>query len=77
MSTVTPLNEHNFQPVDPFRLVFDAAEVNSLVFDSATGSFSSLSDTIGLVSGDVQQATFTIIYTDVNKVKVSSISYTV
>ncbi len=77
MSTLTPLNEHNFQPVDPFRLVFEVAEINSLVFDSATGSFSSLTDTIGLVSGAVQQATFTVTYTDENKVKVSSIAYTV
>lgn len=74
MSTLTPLNESNFKPIDPFSVVLKAAEVLSIGFTSATGSFSSLQDVIGLVSGGVQQATFTIIYTDENKTKISSIT---
>jgi len=72
--SVTPLNQFNFKPIEPFSLVFEAAAVNSIEFESATGSFSALEDVIGLVSGGVQQATFTIVYEDANKTKVSSIT---
>lgn len=77
MAIVTPLNESNFQRIEPFDLVLKSAEVNSIVFDSATGTFATEQDVIGLVSGGVQQATFTIIYAYQTKTKVKSIAMAV
>ena len=76
MSIVTPLNESNFQPVEPFKLSFEMATVNSITFDTATGSFDTLQDTVGVIASDAAVGSFVIVYTDQNKTKVSSVTYT-
>ncbi len=75
MSIVTPLNESNFSPLDPFQIVLHACEVNSLTFDSASGVFGTTEDTITIGASGTATHDFTIVYSDQNKTKLSSISY--